>query len=107
MDIGVRTIIGVAETQPQNRDEFCRFFEQIRQLSGAADVGLSPLEGLLASAGGLETLSREIRPVIRNMRQGLTLVLEGRQIMADWVSQIDVLNLDCTASAVAPLPAAT
>lgn len=96
MDMGVRTIIATAETQPQNRDEFCRFFAQIRGISAAADSGLSPLEGLLASAGGLETLSREIRPAIRDMRQGLTLVLEGRQIMADWVSLIDELNFDCT-----------
>lgn len=96
MDVGVRTLIDAAPTQPENRVEFCGFFRQVRELSDAADAGLSPLESMLESASALETLSREIRPVIRDMRQGLTLVLEGRQVMAGWVTLIDQLDFDCS-----------
>jgi hypothetical protein len=95
MDAGVRTIITTAPTQPANRVQFCSFFNQVRSLSEAAASGLTPLESMLESASGLEELSREIRPVIREMRQGVVLLLEGRQVMATWVSLIDELGWDC------------
>jgi hypothetical protein len=95
MDAGVREIIRMAPDQPESRAEVCRFFSQIRNLSASAEAGLTPLERLLASTKTLDALSREIRPVTREMRQGLTLVLEGRAVMAEWVGLIDALDLDC------------
>ncbi|UOQ87974.1 toll/interleukin-1 receptor domain-containing protein [Agromyces endophyticus] len=100
MDAGVRTIIETAPSQPQNRDEFCRFFAQVRQLSASAAAALSPLERMLENAAALESLSREIRPVIREMRQGVTLVLEAQQVMAGWVSLINNLDFGCGEAAI-------
>ncbi|MEI3866498.1 toll/interleukin-1 receptor domain-containing protein [Microbacterium sp. CCNWLW134] len=100
MDVGVRTIIETAPSQPQNRDVFCRFFAQVRQLSASAATGLSPLQRMLENAAALESLSREIRPVIREMRQGVTLILEAQEVMAGWVSLIDNLDFGCSDAAL-------
>jgi hypothetical protein len=101
MDAGVRTLIAAAPNDPDNRAEFCMFFEQVRRLSASAEAGLSPLETLQDNVTSLETLSREIRPVVREIRQGVTLVLEGRQVMAQWVSLLDLLDFDCSTTASA------
>jgi hypothetical protein len=101
MDAGIRTLISAAPTEPENRSEFCAFFEQVRGLSASAEAGLTPLEGLQENVTSLESLSREIRPVVREIRQGITVVLEGRQVMAEWVTLIELLDFDCSPAATA------
>ncbi|PPL14953.1 toll/interleukin-1 receptor domain-containing protein [Microterricola pindariensis] len=89
MDRGVRVIVMRAPQEPEHRKEFLSFFGNIRGLADAAETGLGALMQMGESAAHLEDMSREIRPVIREMRRGLTLVAEGREVIRQWTALID------------------
>jgi len=95
VDIGVRLIIEKAPDEPESRDQFCEFFAAIRGMVEAADKGLGALDGLLRSLEPIEKLSRDVRPPFRKLRRGLTLVMEGRNVMSEWVSLIDESEFEC------------
>ncbi|WP_417554436.1 TIR domain-containing protein [Microbacterium sp.] len=95
MDLGVRLIIDRAPREPEGSAQFCEFFAQIRSLAASADEGLGSLAQMGEQAGTLESSAREIRPVIREMRRGITSLAEGRGVMAEWVALIDASELEC------------
>jgi hypothetical protein len=95
VDLGVRTLIARAPEEPENRREFCEFFKNIRSMVSAAEGGLGALQGLIDSAAPLEKLSRDVRPPLRDMRRGLTLMVEGRDVMRPWVALIDASGVTC------------
>lgn len=95
LDAGVRLIIDRAPHEPEARDQFCAFFEQLRELSRQADAGLGSLASMADQAQALETASRDLRPVIREMRRGITLITEGRSVMSNWVTLIDESEFEC------------
>jgi hypothetical protein len=96
IDLGIRAIIAKAPDEPESAAEFCTFAETIKTLVLSADEGLGAIEGMVDSAAQIENLSREIRPVVREMRRGLTLVVEGRQVMHEWADLIDASGIDCS-----------
>lgn len=95
VDLGVRAIIARAPDEPENRGEFCEFFGSIRGLVVAAESGLGSLETLVDAAAPLEKLSRDIRKPLRDLRRGLTLMVEGRDVMRAWILLIDESGVEC------------
>ncbi|WP_309105220.1 toll/interleukin-1 receptor domain-containing protein [Microbacterium sp.] len=95
MDRGVRLIIARAPKEPDSREAFCKFFADLRSLVASAETALGAVMRMGDSAAQLERLSREIRPVMREMRHGLTLVAEGREVMREWTALIDASEVDC------------
>jgi hypothetical protein len=95
VDRGVRVMIKRAPEEPQNRADFCTFFASIRTMVAAAESGLGALQSMNDSAEVVENMSRDIRPPLRDMRRGLTLITEGRSIMSPWVEMIDATGIAC------------
>jgi hypothetical protein len=99
VDAGVLTLIRAAETEAVDDDEaraaYCDLFETIkstaeatREMAGEVDVvleGLRPLEGL----------SRNLRPPLKKMEDGLRRVRDAQSVIDEWVSQIDASEIDC------------
>lgn len=99
VDDGIRAIIEVASAEAtadaEERRQLCEFFSTVRGLSGQARSGLSSLQEMIEAMAPAERMSRDLRPVLREMRQGLTLVLEGREITDEWVKLIDASPIEC------------
>jgi hypothetical protein len=99
IDPGFRTIIEQAPSEirddPEARAKFCVFFQSIRELSGSADEALQSLQNMIDAASPGESLARDLRNPLRRLRQGLTLVIEGREVIGEWVQMIDATGIDC------------
>lgn len=95
VDLGIRAVIERAAQEPENREEFCKFFASIRSMVDSAETGLGALDGLKQTFEPLEKLSRDIRPPLREIRRGVTLLMEGRDVMRPWVELIDATGIDC------------
>lgn len=95
VDLGVRAIIARAPDEPESRGEFCEFFGSIRGMVVAAENGLGSLESMVSAAAPLEKLSRDIRQPLRDLRRGLTLMVEGRDVMRAWIALIDESGVEC------------
>jgi hypothetical protein len=65
------------------------FFATIKSVSTAAHDSLKALSDMAQRVQLLESLARELRPVVRKLRSGLTRLTEGRNITDSWVSLIE------------------
>lgn len=99
IDPGVRAIIEQAPSEiresPESRSEFCTFFHVISQLSISAREGLEQTQGMIDATSSLETMSRNLREPARRLRQGLTMMVEAREVTDEWVESIERANIDC------------
>jgi len=99
VDDGIRAIIEVASAHAaddsEERRQVCDFFSTVRGLSAEAHTGLSALKQMIDAIAPVERQSRDLRPVLREMRQGLTLMLEGREVTDEWVNLMDASPLAC------------
>ncbi|MFK4296653.1 hypothetical protein ABH924_001798 [Arthrobacter sp. GAS37] len=68
--------------------EMLKFFESIRLMAKASDEGLGALKGMIDSIEPIQKMSRDLRPPLRTLRHGLTVMYEGRQVISSWVSLI-------------------
>lgn len=106
IDEGLRPLIDLApqaiEADAASRKPVCELFEAIRPLNASAAEGLGALQGMIDSIRPVEPMSRDLRPPLRRLREGLTLLLEAREVIAEWVRRIDASGIDCTS----PMPAA-
>ena len=99
IDEGFRALIEQASSEvlerPESRAQVCIFFSSVRELSDAADRGLAALQGLIDEISPVESLSRDLRGPLKRLRQGLTLMLEAREVADEWVNLIESTGIDC------------
>ncbi len=99
VDEVTRTLINLATTQlkeqPAQKDKICEFFGSVRYVAATADAGLGEVKAMVDMIGPLESMSRDLRPIMRRLRQGLTLLLEGRTIINEWVNMVDASGIEC------------
>ena len=99
VDEGIRVLIerASAEVQqnPDSKTEVCTFFDAVRSLSTAAHVGLSSAQGMIDAIAPIEKMSRDLRPVLRRLRQGLTTMVEAKEVSDEWVQLIDGSAIGC------------
>lgn len=99
VDSGFRIIIERAPIEikenPDAKSNFCSFFESVRKISEASIQSLESFQHMITSAGPLERMSRDLRPVLRRLKQGLTVVIESSGVTQEWVRLIEATNLKC------------
>jgi hypothetical protein len=99
IDQGVRLLIerlpGEVEEDPEGRQTACEFFQSVRLMADSAEDGLGALKEMVDAMSPIEGMSRDLRPRLRKLRHGLTLMYEGRDVIRSWVTQIDASPLDC------------
>jgi|GEM_PF-636425 len=105
VDEGIRAIIERAgreiEREPDARSTICSFFDQVRSLSGTVRHGLTSMQSMLAAMATVERMSRDLRRVLRRLRQGLTTFIEASEVCDEWVRLIDRSSVRCEPAAVA------
>jgi hypothetical protein len=58
-------------------------------MSLPADSGLGALNEMVASITPVENQSRNLRPVLRKLRRGFVVLVDGRDVINGWVSSVD------------------
>lgn len=99
IDDGVRFIIERAPAEiastPTNRVIFCTFFQAIKGMAVSTETSMNSTEQWIESISGTESISRDLRPPFRKLRQSLTALLEAKAVTADWVRLIDTSGVEC------------
>ena len=99
IDPGFRAIIEQAPAEvlddPAAQAAACSFFEMIRELSASAHEALQSIQYMIDAISPLEAMSRDLRVPLRRLRQGLTLMVEARDVIGEWVQMIDASGIDC------------
>lgn len=99
IDDGIRVIIeqGAAEAREntKSKEDLCNFFDTLRNLHAATHEGLESTQVMIDSIAPIERLSRDLRPVIRRLRQGLTIMVEAGEVADEWVQLIDNSGVEC------------
>ena len=99
IDDGIRIIIELAPEalaeNPAVKQSFCSYIESIRGLSEAAHNGLSEVGGMVKAVAPIEKMSRDLRPVLRRLRQALTIMSESSGISDSWIGLIEESGIDC------------
>jgi hypothetical protein len=104
VDEGFRAIIERApeeiRTNPTSKADVCAFFETVRHLSGTASKALENVQMMIEAIAPIEKMSRDMRPALRRLRQGLTIMVEAREVSDEWVRLIDGSGIRCEDQAV-------
>ena len=99
VDGGFRTLISVAQEQANaagaDLGSVCEFFDTLRALESVAGQALGQVQEMIEAAGPLERMSRDLRPPLRKMRKGLTIMMEAREITAEWTRLVDSTGIRC------------
>ena len=99
VDDGIRIILERAPAEiaenPDVKQDFCLYIKTIRDLSAASHSGLSGIQVMLKSIAPLEKMSRNLRPVLRRLRQALTIMAESSGVSDNWIDLIDAAGIDC------------
>lgn len=104
VDEGFRVLIERAAEEvkqnPDSKTEVCSFFHAVRALSAAAHAGLNSTQEMIEVIGPIEKMSRDLRPVLRRLRQGLTIMVEAREVSDEWLQLIDASGVVCEGGAI-------
>lgn len=99
IDDGLRIIIEQApeeiERDPEARIQFCELFTQIVYMSDMSANANDGLKTMIAACAPLEKVSRDIRPVIRRLRNALTVIVNEGETIAGWKTLIESSGVDC------------
>jgi hypothetical protein len=99
IDQGFRALIERAgpevQQSPNSRSAVCNFFNVIRSTSASAHTALSSIQAMIDAMTPLEKLSRDLRPALRRLRQGLTTMVEAREVSDEWIQLIDASGVEC------------
>ena len=87
-DQGVRALIrrteSAARESPGARKAASRFLTILRGLGASAQNSLAAAQRTGATIAGLESLSKDLRPAARKLRQGLVRMMEGHAVALEW-----------------------
>ena len=99
VDQGLRIIIEQSEKEivdnPESKPAICQNFRNIRRLTEASIGSLQHIASFISALEPLEKMSREIRPVVRRLKTGLTLLYDSTDITKYWVELIDKTGINC------------
>ncbi len=106
VDAGFRIIFEQAPTEikdsPENKIHFCKFFETVRTMSNASEGAIESFQKMLMASEPLEKMSRDLRPVLRRLKQGLTNLIESTSVSREWIRLIEESSIDCNETDISP-----
>jgi hypothetical protein len=99
VDRGFRVIIERAPAeirdQPESKVALCVFFGAVEGMSRAAHEGLQQTQVMVEATKKIEGISRDLRPILRRLREGLTTMVEARSITDEWAQLIAHSGVAC------------
>lgn len=102
VDQGFRIMIDQApmaiEDDPESKEGVCTFFQSVKGMSSAAHTSFASVKSMIDNIEPIEKLSRDLRPTLRRLRQALTVMVEGREVINEWVTLIEGSGVECEIS---------
>jgi hypothetical protein len=99
IDEGFRIIIERAsieiKSNPDAKKNFCVLFSSIRNMQTQSHIAFENIKKMIEGSESLEKQSRDMRPSLRRLRQGLTVVIESETVMQEWIRLIDSTGFMC------------
>lgn len=99
VDQGFRIVIDqtpdTIKANPDAKKDVCGFFVTVKKMATSAHDAFLSTRGMVDTIEPLEKLSRDLRPPLRRLRQALTIMLEGREVIDEWVKLIESTGINC------------
>lgn len=99
IDAGLSVIFERAPSEvkedPEARKNFCSFFGSVQQMSEASIRAMNATKTMIEVMEPLEKMSRDLRPVVRLLKQGLTIQFEATKIAQEWMNSIKSTGIIC------------
>jgi hypothetical protein len=99
IDDGFRVLIERAGAEalqdPTAKTAICVLFNTVRSMTAHAHSALARVQQMTTSMAPVEKMSRDVRPVLRRLREALTRMIEAGAVMDEWVTLIDATGVDC------------
>lgn len=86
LDGGIRAILTEAATTTRGEGENGArdFASSIISLANSSREGLGSVQKMVESITPVESMSRDMRPPLRQIRKGLTIMVEGQKVIDEW-----------------------
>lgn len=98
VDAGIRTIIANApaeiENNPSAKSQWAIFAGAITQLAEVTRRAVDSIKGMIDRISQSERVSRDLRPPLQKLRQGLTVLAEGSSVINEWKSLADEVAIE-------------
>jgi hypothetical protein len=101
VDAGVRAMLAAgieAAVDEHQKPHVCEFFASVAGMSEAAASGVEGFRYMVNSMQPVEAMSRDLRPNLRQLREGLNLMIEGQSVTDEWARIIATSGVDCGGS---------
>jgi len=86
----------VSQANSDDRRQLCDLSSTLSSLCDAADDTMVSVKPLIGHAQQMESLSRDLRPVMRTLRQGLLRLVESQAFISEWRAVSVTLKQYCT-----------
>jgi len=80
---------------PESKESFCKFAQSLRAMVSSANESTQKAQVLINVWSGMLKVSRDLRPPIRRIQQGLTIMVELDSLFNDWLALLDASGIDC------------
>jgi hypothetical protein len=98
IDAGIRTIIAHAPTElrnnPSAKSQWAIFANAITQLATITRQAMDAIKGMTESISQGEGISRDLRPPLQKLRQGLTVLAEGSSVINEWETLVNEILVE-------------
>ena len=98
VDVGYRIIIEQAplniEADPESRDDFCQLFKSVKSLAEASLLSINSAKEMLEALTSLENMSRDLRPVVKRLKQGITVFTDTAKVYETWLKMIEETGIE-------------
>jgi hypothetical protein len=83
------------EKDPDNKQSYCELFASIRHMTNVSSSSIENVNEMVSAIEDLEKLSRVFRPVGRQLRKALIIIIESTEISKEWLELVDHAEIDC------------
>lgn len=98
-DAAVKLMISSApaavDFDPAFKPALCEFFRTTRTTAQSTNAMLDQYEVLNDNLGQAESLSRDLRPILQQMRKGIATISAAASVIDGWVKAIDASTVNC------------
>jgi hypothetical protein len=100
VDAAIRTLIAAAPGEiardPEQKDTVCEFFNAMTLMTRSSQEAVEGLGQMVDTLSGAESISRDLRPPIQQLKRGITILIEATAITEDWARAIEESPVDCS-----------
>jgi methyl-accepting chemotaxis protein len=98
VDAGIRTVIAHAPAEirndPSAKSQWAIFADAITQLATVTRETVDAIKALTEGISQSEGISRDLRPPLQKLRQGLTILAEGSSVINEWKTLVDEVPVE-------------